>query len=91
MPLAIGDGKLTGIADQDVDMIHLFLDLICGSFHVVDICQITWNELHTVIVFTERDSLAVSPIFAGGVKFVFISGHDKYFCDAMKQELCGDL
>lgn len=83
--------ELTGIADQDVYVIDALLDLVRGSFHVLDIGQIAGYELHTSVIRTERYTLAMPPFFAGSVEFALGSGQDKHFRYAMKKELCGNL
>lgn len=74
---------LTGVADQDVDVINVLLDLLRGCFHVLDICQIAGYELHTVVVHTERQPLAIPPFFASSIELILGSGQDKDFRYAM--------
>lgn len=83
--------ELTGIADQHVYVIDVLLDLVRGSFHVLNIGQIAGYELHTTVIRAERYTLAMPPFFAGRVEFALGSGQDKHFRYAMEKELCGNL
>lgn len=67
-----------------MNMISLLLDSLRGSIHVLDICQVTRHKLQPFIIFTERDSLATSPFFAGSIELIFTPGHDEYCGDAVK-------
>lgn len=44
---------LTCVADQDVDSICQFFDLLSGSFDILDISQITLNELDSGVILIE--------------------------------------
>jgi hypothetical protein len=44
---------LTCVADQDVDSICQFFDLLSGSFDILDISQIALNELDSGVILIE--------------------------------------